>query len=98
MPASLTFPLHCVAACKLLLPELAAAHGVAPVSCTQVTNALQNLPEADNILWMVNGEIKAQGKYDHLVEQGKCEVVRAPTQSTRVQCCSEDMVAHAGGE
>jgi len=33
------------------------------VVCTsQVTNALQHLPSADNIIWMDNGRIRAQGK------------------------------------
>ncbi|MEW5311498.1 MAG: hypothetical protein WDW38_003208 [Sanguina aurantia] len=35
-----------------------------------VTNALQYLPLADNILWMENGAIRAQGKYAELVEAG----------------------------
>ena len=37
-----------------------------------VTNALQYLPHADNILWMDNGIIKGQGTYGSLVEQGRC--------------------------
>lgn len=36
-----------------------------------VTNALQYLPLADNILWMENGAIRAQGKYAELVEAGE---------------------------
>lgn len=37
----------------------------------QVTNALLHLPEADNILWIEDGGIKAQGTYDHLLDQGE---------------------------
>lgn len=39
--------------------------------CSQVTNALQHLPEADNIVWMADGTIRAQGKYDFLLEKGE---------------------------
>ncbi|KAG1666954.1 hypothetical protein FOA52_004237 [Chlamydomonas sp. UWO 241] len=35
-----------------------------------VTNALQYLPMADNIVWMVDGGIKAQGTYRELQEHG----------------------------
>lgn len=35
-----------------------------------VTNALQHLPSADNIIWMDNGRIRAQGKYQDLVAAG----------------------------
>lgn len=36
-----------------------------------VTNALQYLPHADNILWMEGGMIKGQGTYKELVDQGE---------------------------
>lgn len=35
-----------------------------------VTNALQHMPSADNIIWMENGCIRAQGSYDDLVAAG----------------------------
>jgi hypothetical protein len=35
-----------------------------------VTNALQYLPHADNIIWMDEGAVRAQGTYSQLVEQG----------------------------
>jgi hypothetical protein len=35
-----------------------------------VTNALQYLPAADNIVWMEGGAIKAQGRYSDLVAAG----------------------------
>ncbi|KAG1673861.1 hypothetical protein FOA52_012886 [Chlamydomonas sp. UWO 241] len=35
-----------------------------------VTNALQYLPNADNVIWMENGRIRAQGTYAQLVGQG----------------------------
>lgn len=35
-----------------------------------VTNALQYLPSADNIVWLDNGAIKAQGTYQQLVAAG----------------------------
>lgn len=35
-----------------------------------VTNALQYLPSADNIIWLDNGAIKAQGTYSQLVDAG----------------------------
>jgi hypothetical protein len=34
-----------------------------------VTNALQYLPHADNILWLEAGSIRAQGTYQQLVAQ-----------------------------
>jgi ABC-type multidrug transport system ATPase subunit len=37
-----------------------------------VTNALQYLPQADNIVMMEAGAIKAQGTYSQLVAQGGC--------------------------
>lgn len=42
-----------------------------PKTVILVTNALQYLPLADNILWMENGTIRAQGKYAALVEAGE---------------------------
>jgi len=38
-----------------------------------VTNALQYLPHADNILWLDKGVVKGQGTYGTLVEQGEPE-------------------------
>ncbi|WIA32238.1 hypothetical protein OEZ86_003085 [Tetradesmus obliquus] len=35
-----------------------------------VTNALQYLPYADNVLWMEGGRVRAQGKYQDLVDEG----------------------------
>lgn len=35
-----------------------------------ITNALQYLPQADNVLWMEDGAIKAQGTYQQLVARG----------------------------
>ncbi|KAF8071181.1 abcC12 [Scenedesmus sp. PABB004] len=35
-----------------------------------VTNALQFLPHADNIVWMEDGAVRAQGRYQALVEAG----------------------------
>lgn len=32
-------------------------------ACVQVTNALQHMPSADNIIWMDNGCIRAQGRW-----------------------------------
>lgn len=35
-----------------------------------VTNALQYLPHADTILWMEDGQVRAQGSYNQLLEAG----------------------------
>lgn len=37
-----------------------------------VTNALQYLPFANNILWIDGGVIRAQGDYREQLKQGKC--------------------------
>ncbi len=34
-----------------------------------MTNALQYLPHADNILWVDGGRIRGQGSYQQLVQQ-----------------------------
>ncbi|PNH11698.1 Canalicular multispecific organic anion transporter 1, partial [Tetrabaena socialis] len=35
-----------------------------------ITNALQYLPHADSIMWMEEGRVRAQGSYNHVLEQG----------------------------
>lgn len=37
-----------------------------------VTNALQYLVHADQVLWMEEGRVRAQGTYSDLVAQGEC--------------------------
>lgn len=36
-----------------------------------VTNALQYLPHADNVVWLDKGRVRAQGTYAQLVEAGE---------------------------
>lgn len=63
-----------------------------------VTNALQYLPSADNILWMEGGAVKAQGSYSQLVAAGMnvAELVHVEHEAEQTHQRDEDPSRQAG--
>eukprot|EP00878_Enallax_costatus_P008308 GHUV01008686.1.p1 GENE.GHUV01008686.1~~GHUV01008686.1.p1 ORF type:complete len:1320 (+),score=395.23 GHUV01008686.1:299-4258(+) len=61
-----------------------------------VTNALQYLPYADNVIWMENGAVRGQGRYQQLVDVGLniAELVHLEGQDTDGDASGSEVDGH----